>query len=147
VRWAQFGSLSGIMRFHGVGVREPWAYPDPHGAAAVEACRLRRRLRPYLVAAARAAARTGAPLMRPMPLAHPEHRAAREAELQYLLGPDVLVAPVVEPGGRVAVWVPPGTWTPLHSPDVGDLRGPGWSESRLALDVVPAWKRQGSRVL
>jgi alpha-D-xyloside xylohydrolase len=35
VRLAQFGSLSGLTRFHGVGAREPWAYPAPYGALAV----------------------------------------------------------------------------------------------------------------
>lgn len=143
-RWAQWGALSPVMRFHGTGRREPWAYPDPYGAAAVEACRLRRRLAGYLGHVAAEASRSGAPMMRPMPFAFPHERAARDA-LQYLLGPDLLVAPVLRPGGRVAVWVPPGLWRGLI--DAPDLQGPGWTSVTVEIGQFPAWVRDGAKVL
>lgn len=144
-RWAQWGALSAVMRFHGAGQREPWAYPDPYGPVAVEACRLRARLRGYLVAAARAAHVTGAPLMRPMPWAFPGDRAARDAVLQYLLGPNILVAPVLAPGGEVRLWVPAGEWTGLAGAPT--LSGPSWHNVQLELADVPAWVRAGVQVL
>jgi alpha-D-xyloside xylohydrolase len=133
------------MRFHGFGRREPWAYPGEHGAAAVEACRLRARLRPYLERVAAEAADAGTPMMRPMPLAFPGDRAARDASLQYLLGADVLVAPVLEPGGTVRVWAPPGEWTGLAG--APPLAGPGWHAVTVALATPPAWVRRGAEVL
>ncbi|SNS13614.1 alpha-D-xyloside xylohydrolase [Geodermatophilus pulveris] len=140
VRWAQWGALSPLMRFHGTGRREPWAYPQPYGDIAVDACRLRRRLVPHLVRSARQAAVGGPPVMRPMVLAFPDERDARQADLQYLLGDRLLVAPILVPGGHVDVWVPSGRWWPLV-PDVGavELIGPGWRSLELPLSAVPAW--------
>lgn len=138
-RWAQLGALSPVMRFHGTGRREPWAYPDPYGAAAVQACRLRAGLRDYLKEAADEAATTGVPMMRPMVLALPGDRAARDADLQYLLGPDLLVAPVLVPGGRVRVYAPGGRWEPLAG--LPALDGTGWRELVAPLDAIPAWRR------
>jgi alpha-D-xyloside xylohydrolase len=140
-RWTQWGALSPVMRFHGAGRREPWAYPSPFGDVAVEACRLRRRLRAYLAGIGGEARRSGTPMMRPMALAYPGDRAARSAGLQYLLGPDVLVAPVLHAGGRLEVWAPPGRWEGLAG--APDIEGPGWHQLELALEQVPAWVRAG----
>lgn len=137
-RWAQWGALSGVMRFHGTARREPWAYPAPYGEAAVAACRLRRRLAGYLRLVADEASAGGLPMMRPMPLAMPEERGARDAVLQYLLGPELLVAPVLQPGGALRLWVPPGQWEGLAG--APDLRGPGWRGLELELAAVPAWR-------
>jgi alpha-D-xyloside xylohydrolase len=127
------------MRFHGTGRREPFAYPEPYRTAAVAACRLRRELQPDLLAAARTATQLGVPVMRPMVLACPGDRSARDADLQYLLGDDILVAPVLQPGGRLTVWIPPGGWYGLRG--APDLEGPGWVDLRLDLAAVPAWTR------
>ncbi|WP_326595504.1 glycoside hydrolase family 31 protein [Streptomyces sp. NBC_01803] len=134
-RWAQWAAFTPIMRFHGVGRREPTAYPEPARGAAIAACRLRARMRGYIAEAAAG----GMPLMRPMPLAFPDDRAARDADLQYMFGDDVLVAPVIEPDGRRLLYVPAGEWTPL----VGcpPLSGPGWREVQCAPDEFPAFVR------
>ena len=52
VRWAQFGALSPLVRFHGTTSRLPWDFPADAEQAAVEALRLRYRLMPYLYSAA-----------------------------------------------------------------------------------------------
>jgi alpha-D-xyloside xylohydrolase len=142
-RWAQWGALSGLMRFHGVGVREPWAYPEPYRSVAIEACRLRGRLGEDLRRAAEEAHGMGVPLMRPMVLAFPGDRAARDAELQYLLGPHILVAPVLRPGGGLRMWVPPGRWDPVAG--AAPVSGPGWRELSLDLAAVPAWRARRGR--
>lgn len=139
VRWTQFGALSPVMRFHGTGRREPWSYPEPYAAAAVEACRLRKKMRGYLKAAADVAAATGLPMMQPMALAFPDDRAAQAAQLQYLLGPDLLVAPVLAPGGRVEVYLPAGRWEPVAG--LAALEGSGWTEVDVPLTAIPAWRR------
>jgi alpha-D-xyloside xylohydrolase len=144
-RWAQWGAFTPIMRFHGVGRREPTGYPEPSRSVVIAACQLRKRLQPYLIRAAAEASRTGLPMMRPMVLAYPGERAARDAELQYLLGPDVLVAPLLEPGGERQVWVPPGEWRPLWGAE--PLRGPGWVGVRCSLEAFPAYVREGAVVL
>ncbi|TQS46286.1 glycoside hydrolase family 31 protein [Cryptosporangium phraense] len=141
-RWAQWGALSPIMRFHGVGRREPTAYPEPARSVAVAACRLRKALQPYLVSVAASASADGSPMMRPMVLAYPGDRAGRDAELQYLLGPDLLVAPLLEPGGTREVWFPPGEWVPVW----GASAGSGWATIRCEIDQFPVYARAGSAV-
>ncbi|MDQ1437164.1 MAG: alpha-D-xyloside xylohydrolase [Acidimicrobiaceae bacterium] len=136
-RWAQWGALSPVLRFHGTGRREPWAYPDPWGSAAVAACRLRNDvLRPYLAKAAAQASSEGVPMMRPPALTHPE---ARVDSLQFLLGDDVLVAPLLAPGGTRTFWVPPGRWSPLLG--LTAVEGPGWITVECGPEQFPAWVR------
>lgn len=141
-RWAQWGALSPVMRFHGNTRREPTAYPEPARSVAIRACRLRRALQAELVAAGRAAATNGTPVMRPMALAFPGDPTAKAATFQYLLGPDLLVAPVLMPEGRTQVWAPPGRWEPLWG--LVPLEGPGWIEFDCPLDAYPVWARAGS---
>lgn len=114
VRWTQWAALLPIMRFHGVGAREPTAYPEPARSAAIAACIFRKRLQDYIIAAAHTASTVGTPMMRPVVLAYPGDHTARDADLQYLLEPDILVAPTLEPGGVRSVWIPPGRWEPLY---------------------------------
>lgn len=137
-RWTQWGALSPVMRFHGTGRREPWAYPAPWGPVAVEACRLRASLRPALEQAAAQAASDGTPMMRPMALVFPGFSEAA-GELQYMLGDDLLVAPLLEAGGRRRVWVPPGSWSGVMG--LGDVAGPGWVEVECSPEQFPVWRR------
>lgn len=119
-RWGQWAALSPVTRFHGLGFREPTAYPEPWRSAVIEALRLRERLRPHLVRAAAAAGETGLPVMRPLALIHPDATLPAEAWHCYYLGADLLVAPVLEPGGRATVWLPSDGWRPLlGAPELG----------------------------
>lgn len=137
-RWAQWGALSPVMRFHGTGRREPTAYPEPFRSAAVQACRLRRELQPYLRDQFRDAADRGLPLMRPMAMTGAD--APLEADTQYLLGSDVLVAPVLAPGGRRTVWVPPGEWSPLFE-GMKPVDGPGWHDVECDIHQFPGYRQ------
>jgi alpha-D-xyloside xylohydrolase len=138
-RWAQWAALLPLMRFHGVGVREPIAYPEPARSAGVAACRFRKTLQPYVIEAARIASKHGTPIIQPMVLAYPGDRAARDADLQYLFGPNILVAPLLEPGGVRSLWVPPGQWQPMVGAPQVD--GPGWTTVSCALDQFAVWHR------
>ena len=86
------------------------------------------------------------PMMRPLPLVLPQRQEARlAAHLEYFLGGDVLVAPVLEPGGQVSLWVPPGEWVGLDGAPT--LAGPRWVDTTLSLEAIPAWSRKGKDVL
>jgi alpha-D-xyloside xylohydrolase len=146
VRWAQFGLFSSHSRMHGDGPREPWAF----GAEAlriVKACaELRFRLFPYIYGAAHEAARTGLPVIRALPLAFPDDplsaAAAGPAELEYMFGPSLLVAPVYERGGRRAVYLPPGTWIDFWSGR--RLKGPATLKLEVPLDRIPVYVKAGA---
>jgi alpha-D-xyloside xylohydrolase len=77
-----------------------------------------------------------------MALDHPGRPDAHAADLQYLLGPDLLVAPLHAPGGRRQVWFPPGAWLPYAGGAA--IGGPGWQEVELPLATAPLWVRVGT---
>ncbi|MFI9586655.1 alpha-xylosidase [Streptomyces sp. NPDC052236] len=146
VRWAQFGLLSPLSRFHGMTSRMPWDFGPEAYAAVLHIARLRMALLPCLYSAAAEAARTGEPLARPMVLDHPDRPDAHGADLQYLLGPDLLVAPFYGEGGRRPVWFPPGEWLP-YSGDGAGITGPAWHDVELPLATAPLWIRAGALLL
>lgn len=132
-RWLAFGALSSHARCHGRPPTEPWEY----GPELVEDFRrtvgLRYRLMPYLYAQATLAAREGHPMLRPLFLEYPEDRTSWLVEDQYLLGTDLLVAPLMEEGRDRDVYLPPGTW--LDYQTGSSHEGARWH--RLAAEEVP----------
>jgi len=104
--------------------------------------RLKHRLMPYLYGAAAEAHATGVPVMRPMLLEFPEDPACRTLDRQYMLGPDLLVAPVLTFGGEVEVYLPAGDWTHLLSGET--VTGPCWRRETHALDSLPLYVRPGA---
>ena len=77
-----------------------------------------------------------------MALAFPEQREAHGFDTQYMFGPDLLVAPVLEPGGAVTVWLPEGGWRDWHTDRLH--AGPKRLELRLPLDRFPLFLREGA---
>lgn len=112
VRWMELGSLLPFFRGHCTRLaprQEPWSF----GERALDLSRilLRRRYRwlPLLYRLALEASETGLPIVRPLWM-HYETPAGRGAG-QFLLGSDVLVAPVLEKGATSRdVWLPAGQW-------------------------------------
>ena len=144
VRWAQFGLLSPLSRMHGDGVRVPWQYGEEATVIVRRMAEVRYALHPYLYAAALDAVTSAVPIMRPMPYQYPALAEAMAADLQYLLGRDVLVAPVYRPGGRRPVWFPPGRWA--HYANGTQVEGPVFREVSVELQHAPMWLKGGSVV-
>jgi alpha-D-xyloside xylohydrolase len=142
VRWAQAAIFFSHVRFHGVGPREPWSYGAAAEAAVRSALELRQRLLPYLWREVEAAARTALPVQRAMPLAVPDDPAAWAFEQQWMCGPDILVLPCLEPGGRVSGYLPRGTWQRMG--DDRPIDGGRVVELTLALEEVAAFTRAGT---
>ncbi|MFI1963277.1 alpha-xylosidase [Streptomyces pathocidini] len=142
-RWVQFGLLSSHSRLHGSkSYRVPWDYDDEAVAVTRDFTRLKHRLMPYLFRAAEQAAEAGTPVMRAMVLEFPDDPACHTLDRQYMLGDDVLVAPVFSPDGTVDYYVPDGTWTHLLSGE--EVRGPGWRREHHGFDSLPLLARPGS---
>jgi len=142
LRWTANAIFSSHFRYHGIGEREPWAFGEEAEQVAKKLLAFRYRLIPYIAGCAAQAAVTGLPLMRAMPLAFPDDRAARGFELQYLFGDALLVAPITRPGGTVEVWFPEGeAW---HDLETGErIEGGRMRVVQRAIDQVPAWGREG----
>jgi alpha-D-xyloside xylohydrolase len=96
-RWLQFGLLSSHSRLHGSeSYRVPWLVDDESVEVLRRFTRLKHRLMPYLYGAAVTAHREGTPMLRAMMLEFPGDPACAHLDRQYMLGPDLLVAPVLE---------------------------------------------------
>ncbi|WP_329206378.1 alpha-xylosidase [Streptomyces sp. NBC_00683] len=142
-RWLAFGLLSSHSRLHGSSsYRVPWEFGEEAVDVARQFTRLKHRLMPYLYGAAVEAHRTGVPTMRPMLLEFPDDPTARTVDRQYLLGPDLLVAPVFSEDGQVEYYVPEGTWTHLLTGET--VTGPGWRRETHGFDSLPVLVRPGA---
>jgi alpha-D-xyloside xylohydrolase len=97
---------------------------------------------PYLYEAARAAQAEGVPMMRAMVLEFPDDPGCAHLERQYMLGPDLLVAPVFSDEGDVSYYVPEGTWT--HFLSGQPVTGPRWVRERHGFLSVPLLVRPGA---
>ncbi|MGW5433646.1 alpha-xylosidase [Streptomyces sp. NPDC004059] len=142
-RWVQFGLLSSHSRLHGSkSYRVPWDYDEEAVAVTRDFTRLKHRLMPYLFRTARQAVEHGTPMMRAMVLEFPDDPACHTLDRQYMLGDDLLVAPVFTADGDVEYYVPAGTWTHVLSGET--IQGPGWRRERYGFDSLPLLARPGS---
>ncbi|MCS5717208.1 alpha-xylosidase [Herbiconiux sp. CPCC 205763] len=142
-RWTAFGLLSSHSRFHGSGsYRVPWAFDEEAVDVTRRFTHLKLRLMPYLYAAGLEASASGLPVMRPLQLAYPDDPAVGYLERQYLLGPDLLVAPVLQADGVVDFYLPAGRWTSLLDGSVVD--GGGWRRERHGYESLPLYVREGA---
>ncbi|MEW2604877.1 alpha-xylosidase [Streptomyces sp. NPDC001499] len=142
-RWLAFGLLSSHSRLHGnVSYRVPWEFGEEAVDVARKFTLLKHRLMPYLYGVAAEAHRTGVPMMRPMLAEFPGDPASRTLDRQYMLGPDLLVAPVFTEDGEVEYYVPEGTWTSLLTGE--RVTGPAWRHETHGFDSVPLLVRDGA---
>jgi alpha-D-xyloside xylohydrolase len=142
-RWVAFGLLSSHSRFHGSSsYRVPWAFDDEAVAVTRQFASLKLSLMPYLLAAGAEATRTGAPLMRPMQFEFPDDPAVAYLDRQYLLGRDLLVAPVFDPDGRVQFYLPEGLWTNYFTGET--VAGGRWRTETHGFDSLPLYVREGA---
>lgn len=152
IRWAQWGLLSPFARFHGTTPREPWRF-SPEAVEVVRSyAGLRYALLPYLLACAGESVEQGLPILRPLALEFPTEPGIETIDDQYMLGPDLLVAPVMEPGATTRqVYFPAGQWWPIY-PNGGQERGaapvsgPGYREVAAPLERLPLYAREGAAI-
>lgn len=142
VRWIQWGLLSTHARYHGTTLRDPWEFGEEATAIFRRYAELRYRLLPYLYTYAIRAAETGLPVMRPLVLRHQDDPATYGIDLEYLLGDELLVAPVFDDAGKVTVYLPRGRWTDFWTGEV--QRGPTTLRMTAPLDVLPVFVRENS---
>jgi len=145
VRWSQLGFLSALSRFHGATPREPWRYGDEALRIFRRYARLRSRLVPYLVSYGWQASADGVPLMRPMVMEFPDDPAGYAFDLQYCLGRELLVSPVVREDGVVTTYLPRGKWTDWWTGAVQE--GPTTIRRQVPLEELPLYVRDESLVV
>ena len=139
LRWAEWAALSPLFRLHGsllAGTHTPWSYDEQTVQTYEQLVALHLRARPLITKLWRQADQTGIPITRPLWLAYPNDPQAAQQDQEWLLGPDVLVAPVVTQGATSRqVYFPAGCWT---RPDTGArYTGPSTQTVPAALDQLP----------
>jgi alpha-D-xyloside xylohydrolase len=142
VRWLAACVFSANFSFQGV----PGLLPSAFDAATQELVRhwlhWRYRLVPYVLGIIEDAVRTGLPVQRSMALSFPGDPVAQAWDTQYMLGPALLVAPILEPGAKTRVYLPGGhAWWDMNT---------GWRyeggtvlEVECGLDTLPVFGREG----
>lgn len=142
-RWTAFGLLSSHSRFHGSrSYRVPWSFDEEAVEVTRRFSRLKMRLMPYLFQAGQEAAASGIPLMRPMVLEFPDDPGTAYLDRQYMLGSDLLVAPVFSADGDVEFYLPEGEWTHLLTGE--RVTGGGWRRETHGFDSLPLYVRPGA---
>jgi alpha-glucosidase (family GH31 glycosyl hydrolase) len=93
---------------------------------------------PAIVALAAESAKTGVPIARTLDYSYPGHGYEATTD-EFLLGPDILVAPVVEKGARTRrLTVPPGRW---KGDDGSTVAGPSEISIDVPLERLPWYRR------
>ena len=106
IRWTQYGSLSSIMRYHANGYdRSPWVTSELAETIAREYINMRYRLMPLYYSLARANYDTGMPIMKRLDFVYPQYEEAR-ANDQYLLGDNILIAPITSNAASTSAAIP-----------------------------------------
>jgi alpha-glucosidase len=146
VRWVQNGIFQPRFTIHSWNkdgsVNEPWMYPQvtPIIRKTIE---FRYRLIPYLYSLFFEAARKGEPIIRPMVYHFPEDTNCRTESFDFMLGPSLLVASVLEEGARSRrVYLPRGEmWCDFYT---GEWHQGGQViTAEASLERVPLFLRAG----
>ncbi len=137
IRWTQLNALLPAMQFS----LTPWSYGPECDALCRRYAALHERFAPLLVRLAEEAVRTGEPIVRPLFWAAPDDPRALHCDDQFLIGDDLLVAPVVHAGQRARdVLLPPGRWRAWEGDEI--FEGPALlADYPAPLDALPLFER------
>ena len=144
-RWVAFGLLSSHSRLHGSSsYRVPWVYDDEAVDVVRFFTRLKARLMPYLYKTAVETSVTGVPTMRSMVLEYTEDRTCHYVDKQYMLGDNLLVAPIFNDQSMAEFYLPEGTWTNFFTGE--EKEGCGWFTEKHSYLSIPLMVKENSIV-
>ena len=147
-RWSEWAALTPYFRVHNsasTGTRMPWFYGPETLATWKSLASLHQRALPLIRELWKRGRNTGMPITRPMWLGGPSAPGAASDSQQWLLGPDMLVAPVVVEGAvEREVSFPRGCWE-HQAPGGGSYRGPSTVTVPAPLGQLPYFTRCGTR--
>lgn len=149
LRWLQLGTFQPIMREHsnsGQNPRLPWEYDAATQAVGDQFMQLRSELVPYLYTLSNQSVTSGLPMAQALYLDYPAQAAAYTNPSEYLLGSNMLVAPVTTPGAAVAtqVWFPPGRWVDYFTG--ATFTGPATQTLDVPTSRMPVFVKAGGIV-
>ena len=136
-----------VIRTHGADYKLPWMFSGEAASTYARYLQLRYRLLPYIYSAAIEAHETGRPILAPLCFDHPADEATYRRDHDFLLGRDLLVAPVIDESESREVYLPAGGWRNFWS----DERYAGGSNVTVPAPLVggrslPVFVRDGAIV-
>ena len=148
VRWIEQGVTMPRFTIHSWNddgsATEPWSHPEVLPLVR-RLMRVRTALVPYLATLQHAACAQGDPITRPLAYAFQHWRPGRRESFVHMLGPALLVAPVLEPDARTRrALLPPGAWLELGTGRV--WQGDAWAELDAPLGHPVLLLREGYAV-
>ncbi|MBZ5624107.1 MAG: hypothetical protein LAQ69_36220 [Acidobacteriia bacterium] len=84
----------------------------------------------------------GFPLWHPLPFQFPEDPECNLHTDEFMLGDEMLIAPIYQPGGKRSVYLPQGVWTNLETNAVS----PGRRSIAVETSALPVFARNGTIV-
>ena len=144
-RWCAFGLMSSHSRLHGnSSYRVPWNFDEESCDVLRHWTKLKGKLMPYLWTQAHKTHATGVPMMRAMVMEYADDPATLSLDRQYMLGDNLLVAPVFNEEGIADFYVPAGNWTDIQSGRV--YEGGKWYSTKNNYFEMPVLAKPNSIV-
>jgi alpha-D-xyloside xylohydrolase len=144
-RWSQLGAISPIFEVGGADrAAQFWKLGPQAITAARASILLHYELFPYLYSLARASSRTGSPILQPLGLQYPADEQAWQHDLELLVGPHLLAAPITSSTQVAQVYLPKGSWVDLF---YGQTEQGGRTITRpTPLTEFPLYLRAGATI-
>jgi len=144
-RWLAFGLLSSHSRLHGsTSYRVPWSVDEESADVCRFFTELKVKLMPQIKKASQEASQKGIPVLRAMFLEFPGDPVCAYLDLQYMLGSDLLIAPVFNDDpelkqGEVTYYLPKGEWAHVLTGE--KTQGPVWRTEKYGYLGIAIWMR------
>jgi alpha-glucosidase len=146
-RWIQYGALTPFARVHSVINtidQYVWSFGEQVLGIARESLKLRYRLLPYIYSSFVISSETGAPIQEPMIYNDQWDSNLWNIDDQYMFGPNLLVAPIYEPGKTSrSVYLPRGEWFDWHTGEHFVSEG-RYIVAAAPLEKIPMFARAGA---
>lgn len=147
-RWVEAGCFSPLFRNHsaiGTRYQEPWQFDEETVRIYRKAVELRYHLIPYYYDLFWKEEKTGLPVMRPLVLHYEKDETARECNTEFLVGENLLAAPVVVQGDRKKlVYLPAGEWYDYWTGERLESVDGKWIVRDAPLDTCPLYVKAGT---
>ncbi|MBQ8162742.1 MAG: family 31 glucosidase [Clostridia bacterium] len=166
VRWFEYATFCPVLRMHGYrapyipaeegatgggqcytgGDNEIWSYGDTAYIIMRDHIFLRERMKPYIKEIMQTAHEKGTPPMRPLFYDFPSDARAWDIDTEYMFGPDLLVAPILELGARDRyVYLPLGeSWIEVSTGK--EYTGGTSITADAPLEAIPLFIRKGGNL-
>ncbi len=146
VRWIEAAVFSPFFRNHaakGSKRQEPWVFGDDIAAIYRKYVNLRYQFLPYIYDLFYQGEETGLPVMRPLVLHYEDDRETHNLNGEFLVGENILVAPVLEQGKtKKIVYLPEGVWYDYWTGE--KLLGGQYILRDAPIDLCPIYLKAGS---